>query len=230
MKIVLLLSLLLSLLIPFQNQVAPTNGSPLEVTSYKWSRARRTPSVADTEGNSPARAVIPQNKIFARNARVNEPRGARDPNSDTLDGRSAAIDKAVAESRAPHAEPVDGFLYRIKVKNAITKQVEAVFWEYRFTDPANPTLLARRQFLCGVDIGSGKSKELEGFTRLGPSDVVDVKTLKEGTALQESVLVNRIEYTDGTVWQRKGWGMAEVKGSYDRVLREPWLPGMCKGL
>src|SRR5215213_2362984 len=122
MKVLLLLSLLLSLLIPFQSQTATTEaGLPMEVTSYKWSRARRTPLVPEPEGNTPVRAVIPQNKIFARNARVNDPAGARDPNSDTLDGRSAALDKAIAESRAPQAQPVDGFAYRIKVKNVTKK-------------------------------------------------------------------------------------------------------------
>jgi hypothetical protein len=29
---------------------------------------------------------------------------------------------------------------------------------------------------------------------------------------------------------KKAWNLAEVKGSYERVLREPWVPGMCKGL
>lgn len=229
MKTFLLLSVLLTLVLPLQTQVA-TNDSPLTVTSFKWSRSRYTPLVPEVEGNAPARAVIPQNKIFARNARANEPPGARDPNSDTLDGRSAALEKAVAESRAPKTESVNGYAYRIKVKNETTKAVEAVFWEYRFNDPANPDLVTRRQFLCGVDIGAGKGKDLEGFSRSGPNDVVDVQTLNSGTPLKESVFINRIEYTDGTLWQRKGWSMAEVKGSYDRVLREPWLPGMCKGL
>ena len=89
--------------------------------------------------------------------------------------------------------------------------------------------MARRQFLCGVDIPAGKGKELEGFSLSGPSDVVDVKTLDSG-GFKEKVLINRIEYSDGTIWQRKAWNLAEVKGSYERVLREPWLPGMCKAL
>ena len=105
-----------------------------------------------------------------------------------------------------------------------------MFWEYRFEDPANADQLSRRQFLCGVDIKPGKGKELEGFSRFGPSDVVDVKTLDAGTPFKESVLINRIEYTDGTIWQRKAWNLAEVKTTYERVLREPWLPGTCKGL
>ena len=226
MKTLLLLSLLLSLLIPFQ----ANEGSPLTVTQFKWERARRTIQTADIEGNAPAQAMIPQNRNFARNARINEPRGARDPNADTVDGRSAALEKSVAESRAPKPDPMDGYLYKIKVQNPGPKVVEAIFWEYRFHDPANPDLVARRQFLCAVNIGAGKSKELEGFSLSGPSDVVDVKTLNSGTPFKEEVLINRVEYTDGSLKQRKAWNLTEVQSSYDRVLREAWLPGMCKAL
>ena len=226
MKTLLLLSLLLSLLIPFQ----ANEGSPLTVTQFKWTRARRTIQTAEVEGNAPAQAMIPQNRNFARNARINEPRGSRDPNADTVDGRSAALEKSVAESRAPKPDPIDGYLYKIKVQNPGPKVVEAVFWEYRFHDPANPDLVARRQFLCAVNIGAGKSKELEGFSLSGPSDVVDVKTLNSGTPFKEEVLINRVEYTDGSLKQRKAWNLTEVQSSYDRVLREPWLPGMCKAL
>lgn len=226
MKILLLLSLLLSLPIVWQTAV----DSPLTVNSFKWTRARRTIEAPEAEGNAPARAMIPQNRIFARTARVNDPAGSRDPNADTIDGRSAALEKSVAESRAPKPKPMDGYAYRIKVQNTIKKVVEIVFWEYQFRDPANPDVVARRQFLCGVNIPEGKSKELEGFSLSGPSDVVDVKTLDSGVAFKESAVVNRVEYSDGTIWQRKAWSLAEVKSSYERALREPWLPGMCKGL
>jgi hypothetical protein len=228
MKTCLLLSLLLSLLIPLQTPVL-TN-SPLTVTSFKWTRARRTIEAPEAQGNAPQRAMIPQNRIFARGDRANEPSGNRDPNGDTIDGRSAALEKSVAESRSPKPKPMDGYAYRIKVENATKKQVEFVFWEYRFQDPANADLVTRRQFLCGVDIGAGKGKELEGFSLSGPSDVVDVKTLDSGAAFKESVVINRIEFSDGAIWQRKAWNLAEVEGSYERALREPWLPGMCKGL
>ena len=226
MKIPLLLSLLLSLPIVWQTAV----DSPLTVNSFKWTRARRTIEAPEAEGNAPARAMIPQNRIFARTARINDPAGTRDPNADTIDGRSAALEKSVAESRAPKPKPMDGYAYRIKVQNTIKKVVEIVFWEYQFRDPANPDLVARRQFLCGVNIPEGKSKELEGFSLSGPSDVVDVKTLDSGAVFKESAVINRVEYSDGTIWQRKAWGLAEVKSSYERALREPWLPGMCKGL
>lgn len=232
MKIVLLLSLLFSLLIPWQTPTPTTVSSPLSVTSFKWSRERRSVEASDVAGEPPARAMIPQNRIFARNARANDPRGARDPNSETVDGRSAAMEKSVAESRAPQRRDMDGYLYRIKVKNDYTKLVEVVFWEYQFHDPANPQFVARRQFLCGVNISPGKTKELDGFSLSGPSEVVNVKTLGDNPSnpFKESVVINRIEYADGTVWQRKSWSLEEVKASYERVLREPWSLGKCKGL
>ena len=144
MKICLLLSLLPSLLIPVQTP-ALTN-SPLTVTSYKWTRARRTIETPEVQGNAPQREMIPQNRIFARNARVNNTANSRDSNGDTIDGRSAALEKSVAESRSPKPKPMDGYAYHIKVQNTIKKVVESVFWEYQFQDPANPDLVTRRQF------------------------------------------------------------------------------------
>lgn len=201
----------------------------MTVTSFKWSRSRQKVDVPPVEGNAPASAMIPQNRNFARNARVNDPQGVRDPNQDSLDGRSAAIEKSVAESRAPRSKTMDGYLYRIKVQNGSPKVAEIVFWEYRFVDPANPELIARRQFLCGVNIPANKGKDLEGFSLSGPSEVVSVKTLADN-AFKEDVLINRVEYSDGSIWQRKGWNLADVKASYERVLREQWVPGTCKGL
>ena len=228
MKILFVLPILLSLLIPYQLPTS-NDASPLGVISFKWSRARRTVETPAVEGNAPARAMIPQNRNFARNARINEPMGARDPNQDTLDGRSEAMDKNVAESRSAKPKATDGFAYKIKVQNRGPKEIEIVFWEYQFNDPADPSLVARRQFLCGINIGAGKSKELEGFSLSGPG-VVNVNTLENKAEDKEKAVINRVEYSDGSIWQRKDWSLAEVKTSYERVLREQWIPGMCKGL
>ena len=229
MKTLLFLSLLISLLSSFQIAAVNNESSPMTVSSFKWSRARQKVDVPEAEGNAPARAMIPQNRTFARNARVNDPQGVRDPNQDTLDGRSAAMEKSVAESRTQRSKTMDGYLYRIKAQNTSAKVAEIVFWEYRFLDPANPELIARRQFLCGVNMPAGKGKDLEGFSLSGPSEVVNVKTLADN-AFKEDVLINRVEYSDGSIWQRKDWNLAEVKASYERVLREQWVPGTCKGL
>lgn len=232
MKLLFVLPILFGLLIPYPVTQSNDESSPLVVTNFKWSRARRTVETPPPAGTIPARAMIPQNRNFARNARINDPAGVRDPNADTIDGRSEALEKSVQESRATKPKATDGFAYRIKVQNPGAKIVEIVFWEYQFQDPTDPSLLARKQFLCGVSIATDKSKELEGFSVSGPSDVVNVSTLanKSENPFKERVLINRIEYADGSIWQRKGWNLAEVKASYERVLHEQWVPGMCKGL
>src|ERR1051326_1972855 len=227
----LFVPVLFSLLFPCQTATPNNENSPLVVTSFKWTHARRTVETPPEEGSTaPARAMIPQNKTFARNARVNDPAGVRDPNADTLDGRSEALEKSVQDSRSTTAKSADGFAYQIKVQNTASKVIEIIFWEYQFQDPADASLLARRQFLCGVNIPGGKSKELEGFSLSGPTDVVNVNTLANRSQNKEQVLVNRVEYSDGSIWQRKDWSLNEVKASYERVLQEQWTPGMCKGL
>ena len=143
MKTVLLLTLLLMAITQGQN-VAPaisSDGMPVTVLSVKWYKDRQT--VEPVETSAPAAAMIPQNKNFERNRRANNSPGERDPNLDTIDGRSAALEKAVQESRS--AKPVDGFAYRAKVHNASTKPIEIIFWEYQFKETAAGAPLLRRQ-------------------------------------------------------------------------------------
>lgn len=234
MKTLLLLPLLLVFISPGQNPTAPEEASAVTVLGFKCSKTRVTvktpdPSVAVT----PAPAMIAANRNFPRNARVNDPAGVRDPNQDTLDGRGAALEKMVQESRTPEAKPVDNYSYLVKVQNASKQIIEILFWEYQFIDPANPANVTRRQFLCGVNIKPAKEKELQAFSLSGPSDVVTVGNLTNasGNMFQEKVVINRVEYADGSTWQRKGWNAAEIKLTYQRAIASPWDRGeMCRGL
>ena len=232
MRSLSLLPLLLMLAAPGQSP-PPQDGSPVAVLGFKWSKTRQEGEQIAPEDKTPAPAMIPDNKITQRNARANAPMGTRDPNADTIDGRSAALEKIVQESRTPKAKPVEGYAYRVRVQNASAKVVEIVFWEYQFIDPANPASAARRQFLCGVSIKPDKEKELQAFSTFGPTDVVDAGSPgdKSENAFRERVLINRVEYKDGSVWQRKDWNAAEIKQTYTRALATQWGPQeMCRRL
>lgn len=250
MKVVLLLSLILMFAGPSQNfkslahndetaasnlttqnvTVAP-DGSLVDVLDHKCMKSRQVLLDPPYTENLPARAVIPQNKNYARNARVNDPAGVRDPNEDTIDGRSAALEKISQEARRPQNKPVDGYAYRLKVQNSSPKLVEILFLEYQFVDATNPNTATRRQFLCGVNIKAGKGKEVQAFSLSGPPDVVNVSELaKDAKPFEEKVIVNRVEYGDGTIWQRKGWNFAEIGMSYRRAVSTPWGSEMCRGL
>lgn len=229
MKTILFLGILLLLIPQNQTAVISREGNPVVVVSSKWFKDRQ--SIAHSpEGTIPAAAMIPQNKNFEKNRRANAPPGERDPNLDTLDGRSAAMERAVQESRAP--KPVDGFAYRAKVHNASTKLIDVIFWEYQFKELATSTTVSRRQFLCGVAIKPEKDKELQAFSLSGPHDVVSVDALskKSGEAGEEKAVINRVEYADGSIWQRKDWNLGEVRLGYARAVATPWGTEMCRGL
>lgn len=232
MKTLLLLTLLLMAIPQGQTSVAPaisTDGLPVTVVSIKWFRDRQ--EIEHTASSAPAAAMIPQNKNYERNRRANASPGERDPNLDTIDGRSAALDKAVQDSRAP--KPTEGFAYRAKIHNATTRPVEFIFWEYQFKESASSTPLVRRQFLCAVAIKPEKDWELKAFSLAGPQDVISVNILtkKPETPGTEQAVINRVEFADGSIWQRKDWKFGEIRLSYARVVATPWEQGtMCRGL
>jgi hypothetical protein len=228
MKTIFLLSVLLLVIPQGQSPVVSSEGSPVSVVSFKWFKDRQEVQ-ADTS-NARQAAMIPQNKNFERNRRANTSPGERDPNLDTIDGRSAALDKAVQDSRAP--KPVDGFAYRAKIHNGSSKVIEIIFWEYQLKEAGATTPLLRRQFLCGVAIKPEKNTELQAFSLSGPQDVVSVGILKDKAAHagEEQAVINRVEFADGSIWQRKDWNFGEIRLSYARAVATPWGAEMCRGL
>ena len=233
MRTLILFSILGMFVSPGQTSNPTQEGSSLVVLEFKWSKSRQTIETLDNSANvPPASAVLPLNKNFDRNQRSTRPPGSRDPNADTTDGRAAALEQSVQDSRGVKAKPVDGFAYRVRVKNASSKIIEIVFFEYQFVDPSDPANAARRQFLCGVNLKPGKEKELQAFSGLGPSVVTSVASLgnKSANDIKENILINRVEYSDGSMWQRKDWKYGEVKLGIARALETPWGSEMCRSL
>ena len=233
MKTLLLWPLLLVFVFPVQKPTDPQEGSPVTVVSLKWSKTRQNVTAANSPTTGPAPAVTTDNKNFQRNTRINDPAGVRDPTRDTADGRSAALEQTVGESRSTKSSPVDGFTYLVNVQNTSKKVIEILFWEYQFIDPSNPANITRRQFLCGVNIKSDKQKELRAFDVSGPGEAVSAASAANppGKGFLEKVVINRVEYADGSTWMRKDWNAAEIKLTYKSAMATPWNPGeMCRGL
>jgi hypothetical protein len=194
-----------------QNPPVAEESAPVLVTSFKMIKDRKPIENAVAVTVAPAPAMIDANKNLERQRRTNASAGERDPNADTIDGRSAELERIVQESR--EAQPVNGFTYTMKVQNGSGKTIQVIFWEYQFKESANPTNVTRRQFLCSARINPDKAKDLQVFSLSGPSNVVSVKSLTKGSASQfeEGVVVNRVEFADGTFWQRKGWDVNELR-------------------
>ena len=230
---VFLLLLLLPLAAAAQTPAPPADpAAPLPVLAFKWSKSARLLPKGEPTTTGPAAALTAADRNYERGRRSNDPTGVRYPTSDTIDNRSAAIEKNVQESRASSRGPTQVYEYHAKVRNDFAKQAEIVFWEYQFAEPAKPENVTRRQFLCGVNIKPGKEKELLALSASPPSTVVSAGSLSQsaGETYIEKAVVNRVEYSDGTIWQRKGWSFAEVRAALARATSTPWGPEMCRGL
>lgn len=221
----------LILLLGLYGQNPANDNAPVTVLSSKWITVRQTGKQQEAPNVSPPPEMTPANKSAARAARVNNPL-IPDPNEQTVDGRSAAIDKAVQQARSNTPRPVNGFEYQARIQNAANKNIEIVFWEYQFIDPANPASVTRRQFLCGVKIKPNKESELKAFSLLGPSDVINAASTpsQSESRLREKAVINRLEFSDGSIWQRGDWSFAEIRSTYKRAIETPWGTEMCRGL
>jgi hypothetical protein len=210
-----------------------TENSTVEVLGSSWSKSRRKVENSDNKTNNPADSAMTRtNRNFERNRRINDQPGARDPNEGTIEARSAALEKTVQESRSSKSKAVDGFIYQAKIRNASTKTVEILFWEYQFKELANPANVSSREFLCSVNIKPGKDHELSVFSTFSPSDLISVGSLdnKSSNLFEETILINRVEYADGTILQRRDWSYAKIKASLARVLETAWGREMCRKL
>ena len=153
-------------------------GSPeLAVISFSWSRFLRNPNAL----------VSPF------------------PNAPTTIG-------ARGGQRGPYGKRVEmatskGFAYKMKLKNGAAKTIKALFWEYQFEEPTSSQDISRRQFMCLEKIKSGAIKELAVFSLSPPTRVVNAESLGDETKAEATtkVVINRIEYLDGTIWRRSDW-------------------------
>jgi hypothetical protein len=204
----------------------------MPVLSSSWQPT--TQKAIKTQGTTtlPARAMTADDKYFQRKAREARTDNPLDPNQDSVDARSAAMEKAAQETRAPKLDDVKGYVYKATVRNDSGKTAKIVFWEYRFVEVAKPANVGRRQFLCAVDLKNGDKKELSVFSTLAPSETIDTESLARSPSdlFQEKAIVNRIEFSDGKVLQRGGWKYEDVQKAVERATSTPWGNETCRSL
>ncbi len=126
-------------------------------------------------------------------------------------GNTAEAAKVEREMRSeqvikarPPAPPRYAFLYKISVRNEGPKAVKEFDWDYVFTDAVTGEVVGRREFTGVEKIAPGKSKELSFMTTSAPAQRISVHALdkRERAGLNEQVVLVRVLYEDGTVWQR----------------------------
>ena len=112
----------------------------------------------------------------------------------------APIREIYSQNEPPPDAPHVNYIYEAKITNAGTKTIKALDWEYSFADPETEAQVGCHEFIETTRIRAGKSITLVGYTTTPPTMLLAAK----GSHLKysEQVRINRIEYEDGTFWQR----------------------------
>ena len=209
----LLLTTLLVFYASPQNPSASDQGAPVVAINARWYRDRQSVEKVVVPARGPEVPMIEPTRSIGRNQKAEGTAPERDPNSEKPEARSASLDQ-IAEG-AGGSLRVDGFTYEVKFRNGGTKQSQTIFWEYQFTEAAAPENTSRRRFVCDVKIKPATDRLVQVFSTLGPSTVINVKNLSKGSGKEfnESVVIDRIEFADGSVWQRPDWNSEEAKST-----------------
>jgi hypothetical protein len=128
-------------------------------------------------------------------------------------GGGSGVERLKAEARADEANMAQKreqtqsryvFVYKVTVKNNSTKEIKTVDWDYVFFARGSENEIGRRQFSSDEKIPPGKTRELSVVLSKPPTQTISVTALKkdERESLSEKVIVLRVEYADGSVWQR----------------------------
>lgn len=118
--------------------------------------------------------------------------------------RDARTDQALISSIHQSSRPRYGFVYKVWVQNNGDKVIKAIDWDYVFIDKSAQIEVGRKQFTSEQKISPGKTKELQFFIPSPPTKTINLNALnrRERDGLEEAVVVIRVEYSDGTAWQR----------------------------
>ena len=175
--------------------------SPVEVTHFTWDKERigweRDPFSGPIENFDETRAR-------QRNERRIE---------DAKRGSSAEVDKIKREAKADAANIATQhkttpsryvFVYKATVKNSGSKEIKSIDWDYVFYERATENEIGRQQFTSEEKIRPGHTKELVVTIRKPPTQTISLTALNkdERGTLDGRVIIVRIDYADGTTWQR----------------------------
>lgn len=182
-------------------QAPVTETAQVELVKYSWSKERlnweRNPFGGPNEN-------FHQMQFRARaEKRVSDAKRSNSPEVSKFEKDAKADAAIVAAANESGQAPRYYFLYRASVKNTSTKQIKEIDWDYVFVDSFTGDELDRRQFTSVQNIAPGKQKELLFTLPTPPTRRISIYSLdkKETAGIDGRVVIVRVTYADGSVWQ-----------------------------
>lgn len=186
----------------------------LSVTQYKWRQEVRNPALdEDPLSVNDEHQQLLRAQRETRRANVVRERSGQAPIPpptrtgaqpiNVEDGEQTALRRVARRADDPGGLTVNYF-YEVNVSNTGEKAIRALVWEYVLFDTDTKLEVGRRRFVNEASIKPGKSKKLVGQSSFPPANTVDASKAGKQTRNQfaESVVIVRVEYADGSAWER----------------------------
>jgi hypothetical protein len=194
----ILFLILLVFALTLQQQTVDREEPDLSVVKFSWAKEKQKISVIRGAQNPGGPITTPI------------PSGASDHNSRIADLRS--MEKKAEKSAA--VAPLPTYQLRLELKNTGTNVVRSLAWQFKPT--AMPEDYEPKQYLCALQVKPKEKKLLELWTPYAPVKVINVD--ERSNALKDGeVVINKIEYADGSVWTRRGWNYKLPAGASQRL-------------
>jgi hypothetical protein len=161
------------------------------------------------ESSKPPRMEAPAREPYEPEYR--QTRRPEDPRRSNPNGEPSPMESKQRQTRdlarvrpaAPSLGKVHkGFLYEVEFQNTGDKTIKVIKYDYVFIDPNSQQVVSSHQFQMENKLSRGKTRKSSHFSTTPPTRVVSAAS-PAGNAFIEKVIINRIEYSDGTVWERK---------------------------
>ena len=192
---IVLTGALLTLTVQAQDSAGHSAPPDMEILNKSWRR-----EVINTKLNTDPFRVNDQTREVLLSQRQPGESNPKKPDA------QRSVQLKTPSSKAPSSgsgRRVETYFYRAKVKNTGDKTIRSIAWEYIFINPETKVEISRFQCLNKIKINPGKSANLMMSAAAPPSNIVDVSKLDKGQEqFIERIIISRIEYSDGSIWQR----------------------------
>lgn len=179
--------------------VVAQDGSNLVVLKCSWQKERIRPRPSSV-------GYASQDELVQQSMRQQQLATAR--NTRNI-GQTAAIERQNTTHEKAKIEakqndlPRDGYRYKVSLRNDGAKTTTSIDWDYLFIDPTTQQVMGRHQFTSDETIKPGKNKEISVLYLSSPIKTINAKSASDKSAsMIEQVLIMRIQFSDGSVWQR----------------------------
>jgi len=95
------------------------------------------------------------------------------------------------------------YVYKARITNQAEKTILSVLWTYSLFDSETKAQVGQHRFRSRVNVGAGKTGNLVARSKTPPTTIIQAaKPQTPKTKYDERVTIDRIEYNDGTSWNR----------------------------